>query len=154
MVFLFSTAISFSQNCPSKEFCNFFYYSGFSYGGFFDKIQNTGYLLGNIGNYRSSVIKTDINGTLLWAKGYNFSEATSYSEKSNGKVDNTGNYVIDVNAQAIALLNPSGDVLQMKDLKLPFDHVGILGIEVLADNKKIVFAKRSEERRVGKECRP
>ncbi len=142
LVFFLKPIVSISQNCPSKEFSTFFYFSGFGYSGFFDKIQNDGYLFGNVRNYKSSVNKTDLNGNLLWAKSYNFLEATTYSERSNGKVDIDANYFIDVNALAVALLNPSGSVLTMKLLKLPNNNdISILGLQVLSDNKKIVLAK-------------
>ncbi len=132
---------SAGQTCPSKEFSISYGFDGFGYGGFFEEIQNTGYLFGNIRNYRNAVVKTDLNGNEVWAKSYNYSQALTYTEKCSGKVDSNGNYFIDINATAVALLNPSGNVLSMKEIKLPNNNVGILSLEVLPDNKKIVFAK-------------
>lgn len=136
VIFFISTK---AQNCESNLFGKNFNFDGSGYGPYADTIPGGGFILGCVRNSKKALIKSDVNGNFLWAKSYDFTEATIYSENGSGKVDNNGNYVIDINGTALALINPQGDVLAMKNFQIPNANVVIQGIYVLPDNKKLVF---------------
>jgi gliding motility-associated-like protein len=133
--------ISIAQNCQSSQFAQYYSFDGYGYGPYADTIPGGGFITGNVRNYKKALIRADAEGSFLWGKQYDFSERKSYSDRGCGKVDKTGKIVIDVNGMALALLNPVGDVITMKELAVMNDNVVIHDVFILPDNKKLVFLK-------------
>ncbi len=133
--------ISIAQNCQSSQFAQYYSFDGFGYGPYADTIPGGGFIAGNVRNYSKALIRADVEGSFLWGKQYGFVEATSYSNGGCGKVDKKGNFVIDVNEVALALLNSMGDVITMKEIKASSNNVLIKDVFILPDNKKLVFLK-------------
>ncbi len=131
-----------AQSCQSSLFAKYHSFPGFGYGPYADTIPGGGFILGNVRNYKKALIKTDEEGNFLWAKSYDFVGSAVYTDKGGGKVDKNGNYIIDVNGNALALTDPQGNVITMKSLNIRNpNNVVILSIYVLPDNKKLVFMK-------------
>lgn len=130
-----------AQSCTSTQFAKIFGFTGNSRGGFFEKTADTGYLFGTVKDRKNTVVKVDRDAKIIWAKTYDHVNPFDFSTQCSGKVDVNGNYFIDLNAEAVALLDAAGNVITMKALKIPGFNLTIQSLQVLPDNKKLVFAR-------------
>lgn len=134
-----------AQTCTSTAFTTYYNYNWRGQGGFFQKINSGGYLFGFMKDERKRVVtRVDANTNILWSKLYDYVGSTNLLNTfpySNGVEDNDGNYFIDIQREAFALLDPLGNMLTTKHLRNPaFAHVtSIHSLLVLPDNRKLVF---------------
>ena len=136
-----------AQSCTSTDFTTYYEYNWWGQDGFFEKTNTGGYLFGLMKNQRKKIItKVDVNASILWSKAYDYTGSTNLLntfEYSNGIEDNDGNYFVDIQGDAFALLDPQGNILKIKRLKGPNLSVQhetpIHSLLVLPDNRKLVF---------------
>jgi gliding motility-associated-like protein len=136
-----------AQSCSSTTFTKYYEYNWRGQGGFFEKTNTGGYLFGLMKDERKKVItKVDVNANIIWSNAYDYIGSINLLntfQYSNGVEDNDGNYFVDIQGDAFALLDPQGNIIQVKQLKGPNSNVQhetpIHSLLVLPNNKKLVF---------------
>ncbi|MEI9959012.1 MAG: hypothetical protein WDM90_22475 [Ferruginibacter sp.] len=140
---------TFAQICTTTSFAKYFGKAWRGQGGFFEQTADTGFIFGLIQDERRKVItKVDVNANIIWSKVYDYAGSTNLLntyEYCSGVVDNDGNYFIDMQSYALALLNPQGSIISIKKLKTLNSTVAnggpVHNLIVLPDNKKLVLVQ-------------
>jgi hypothetical protein len=151
LVFIFITVNitnTKAQTCTSTTNATYYPYNWRGQGGFFQKINSGGYLFGFMKDERQRLVtRVDDNANILWSKLYSYVGSTNILNTfpySNGVEDNNGNYFIDMQAEAFALLDPQGNIITTKHLKGPLNlpqEASIHSLLVLPDNRKLLFVQ-------------
>ncbi len=136
-----------AQICTTTSFATYFGYTWRGQAGCFEKTADTGYLFSVVKNELKNVVtKVDTNTNIIWSKTYDYIGSTyllNTFQYNNSLLDNDGNYFIDLVGDAVALLDPQGNVITTKLLDGPLPNtmheILIHSLLVLPDNRKLVF---------------
>lgn len=152
--FLIIVFVTGSVNVIKGQVCNtttnavYYPYSWRGQTGFFHQSNAGGYFFGFMKDERQRLLtRIDDNGNIIWSNLYSYTGSRNILntfQYSNAVEDNNGNYFVDIQEEAFALLNPQGGIIATKHLKggLPIsEQTSIHSLAVLPDNRKLVFLR-------------